>query len=87
MILYDCFFVFGSDVMVTVATKIENPMKFIFPSDLAKVIAEPVAQQTFSMIGFGDIFIPALLSSLALRIDFIRAFTSVKREMATNNGI
>ena len=87
MILYDCFFVFGSDVMVTVATKIENPMKFIFPSDLAKVITEPVAQQTFSMIGFGDIFIPALLASLALRIDFIRAFTSVKREMATNNGI
>ena len=73
--------------MVTVATKIENPMKFIFPSDLAKVISEPVAQQAFSMIGFGDIFIPALLASLALRIDFIRAFTSVKREMATNNGI
>ena len=87
MILYDCIFVFASDVMVTVATQIDNPMKFIFPSDLTKLIYEPTAQQTFSMIGFGDIFIPALLASLALRIDFIRAFTDIKREMAANNEI
>ena len=38
MIVYDCVFVFASDVMVTVATKIDNPMKFIFPSDLAQLI-------------------------------------------------
>ena len=35
MLVYDCFFVFGSDVMVTVATTVENPMKFVFPSDLS----------------------------------------------------
>ena len=35
MIFYDCFFVFASDIMVTVATQIENPMKFLIPSDLA----------------------------------------------------
>ena len=32
------------------------------------------------MIGFGDVFIPALLASLALRIDFIRAFSAVKTQ-------
>ena len=31
MIMYDCFFVFKTDVMVAVATRIENPMKFIIP--------------------------------------------------------
>ena len=41
MIIYDCFFVFASDVMITVATRVENPMKFIFPHDLTKVITEP----------------------------------------------
>ena len=90
MIFYDCFFVFASDVMVTVATKIENPMKFIFPRDLVQMLtasgAQPSASE-FSMIGFGDVFIPALLASLALRMDFIRAFVSVKRDMAANSSI
>lgn len=84
MIAYDCIFVFASDVMVKVATSIENPMKFIFPSDLFVAIStqqeihnniNKASRQEFSMIGFGDIFIPALLASLALRMDFIRAFT------------
>lgn len=78
MILYDCFFVFASDIMVTVATKVENPMKFVFPSDLFQLLASPTTSQNFSIIGFGDIFIPAILASLALRIDFIRSFTSIK---------
>ena len=90
MIVYDCVFVFASDVMVKVATSIENPMKFIFPSDLLKAImsdGSTTSKQDFSMIGFGDIFIPALLASLALRMDFIRAFTKVKAEMSANNSI
>ena len=41
MVIYDCFFVFASDVMVTVATRVDNPMKFIFPHDLTKVLTEP----------------------------------------------
>lgn len=91
MIVYDCVFVFASDVMVKVATSIENPMKFIFPSNLLKAIMSSdgatSSRQDFSMIGFGDIFIPALLASLALRMDFIRAFTRVKAEMSANNSL
>ena len=87
MICYDCFFVFGSDVMVTVATKVENPMKFVFPSDLSQVLTAQASSQNFSIIGFGDVFIPAILASLALRMDFIRSFNSVKQEFATKNGI
>ena len=81
MITYDCIFVFASDVMVTVATQVENPMKFIFPQNVFSLFMEQSGPGAFSMIGFGDIFIPALLASLSLRIDFIRAFTCVKREM------
>ena len=49
--------------MVTVATRIDNPMKFIMPDN-----------NKYSILGYGDIFIPALLLSIALRIDFIEAF-------------
>mmetsp|Transcript_23486 Transcript_23486/g.31474 ORF Transcript_23486/g.31474 Transcript_23486/m.31474 type:complete len:88 (+) Transcript_23486:647-910(+) len=87
MIIYDCVFVFASDVMVTVATQIENPMKFIFPQDLFATLLGHEQASQFSMIGFGDVFMPALLASLALRMDFIRAFATVKREMAHNNAI
>ena len=31
MIAYDCFFVFKTDIMITVASGFENPMKFIVP--------------------------------------------------------
>lgn len=86
MIVYDCVFVFATDVMVKVATSIDNPMKFIFPSDLFATFSGGEVT-VFSMIGFGDVFIPALLTSLALRMDFIRAFASVKREMTLNNGV
>ena len=41
MIAYDCLFVFASDVMVKVATSIDNPMKFIFPSDLLLALSSP----------------------------------------------
>ena len=80
MLIYDCFFVFATDVMITVATKVSNPMKFIIPSDLYAMITGTAAS-SFSMIGFGDVFIPAFMASLALRMDFIRAFALVKKEM------
>ena len=77
MIVYDCFFVFKTDVMVTVATRIENPMKFIIPDKINFDIFSAIYNNTsfnYSMLGYGDIFIPSLLLSMALRIDFIEAF-------------
>ena len=51
---YDVFWVFGTDVMMTVATKVEAPVKFLYtapPSDTPK-------DYPFSVLGLGDVVIP-----------------------------
>lgn len=62
LFLYDLYWVYGSDVMVTVAKSIDLPLKLKFPfyeSDELK----------FSMLGLGDIVLPGLLISLCLKYD------------------
>jgi minor histocompatibility antigen H13 len=66
LIIYDVSFVFGSDVMMTVANKFDLPMKLLFPMEF------PGGKRGFGMLGIGDIIVPGLLVSLALRIDFLR---------------
>lgn len=53
LFFYDIFWVFGTDVMVTVAKSFDVPVKLLFPRD---VFASPNAN--FSMLGLGDIVIP-----------------------------
>ncbi|ODQ64624.1 hypothetical protein NADFUDRAFT_83559 [Nadsonia fulvescens var. elongata DSM 6958] len=64
LFFYDIFFVFGTDVMITVATKIDAPIKLSVPrinvTDPAKSMA---------MLGLGDIVVPAFFLSLCLRFD------------------
>lgn len=62
---YDIFFVFGNDVMVTVATKVDIPAKIILPTGLT----DATANVKFSLLGLGDIIIPGLLVSLCYRFD------------------
>jgi minor histocompatibility antigen H13 len=57
--VYDIFWVFGTDVMVTVAKSFDAPVKLLWPKDL---FAE---QLHFSMLGLGDIVIPGALLLLA----------------------
>ena len=86
MVLYDCFFVFGSEVMVTVATRIDNPMKFIIPDNiLSNMFLALYSNVSYSMLGYGDIFIPSLILSIALRIDFIETFQTVKAELTSTS--
>ncbi|CAN0110385.1 unnamed protein product [Ectocarpus sp. 12 AP-2014] len=56
---YDIFWVFGTEVMMTVATKIEAPVKFLFPS-----LTDPSKRYPFSVLGLGDIVIPATFCTL-----------------------
>jgi minor histocompatibility antigen H13 len=74
MIIYDLYFVFGSDVMVTVASGIDNPMVFSLPAFWSKWDG-----LSKSMVGYGDVFVPAIMVSLAIRMDFIAAFNQVKK--------
>uniref|UniRef100_A0A7S0NF84 Signal peptide peptidase n=1 Tax=Hanusia phi TaxID=3032 RepID=A0A7S0NF84_9CRYP len=68
LFVYDVFWVFGTDVMVTVAKSFQAPIKLVFPRDWSA----PVGQQ-FSMLGLGDIVIPGLFIALLLRWDIARA--------------
>jgi minor histocompatibility antigen H13 len=64
LVLYDVYFVFASDVMMTVAKSVELPIKILFPAGNGQ----------FALLGLGDIVIPGLLCSMCIRYDYIQAF-------------
>lgn len=59
LFFYDIFWVFRTDVMVTVAKSFDAPIKVVFPKD---IFAETFQ---FTMLGLGDIVIPGPSLSLA----------------------
>jgi minor histocompatibility antigen H13 len=67
LFLYDIFWVFGTDVMVTVAKSFDAPIKLLFPKN---IFAD---KYQFSMLGLGDIVIPGIFIALLLRYDYHRA--------------
>lgn len=52
LFVYDVFWVFGTEVMVSVAKGLNAPIKLMFPKALG------VKPMPFSMLGLGDIVIP-----------------------------
>ena len=68
LFFYDIFFVFGTDVMLTVAKGIDAPIKLQFPRDYNDESGKP----QFSILGLGDIVIPGIFVSLCLRFDFLK---------------
>ncbi|KAH8738672.1 shanti/Ykl100cp/Minor histocompatibility antigen H13-like [Cryptosporidium ryanae] len=72
LFIYDIFWVFGTDVMVTVAKSFQGPAKLIFPVSL-----DPWKQ---SILGLGDIVIPGLFISLCLRFD-LREFSKTQKSV------
>lgn len=69
LFFYDIFWVFGTDVMETVAKSIDGPIKLLFPK---KPIIE--SNSDMSLLGLGDIVIPGIFIALCLRYDFISRF-------------
>lgn len=69
LFFYDIFWVFGTDVMETVAKSVDGPIKLLFPKKL--VIEQP---SDMSLLGLGDIVIPGIFVALCLRYDFISRF-------------
>jgi len=67
LFFYDIFWVFGTDVMVTVAKSFDAPIKLLWPKNF---FADPLQ---FSMLGLGDIVIPGIFVALMLRFDAKRA--------------
>lgn len=75
LFVYDIFWVFGTNVMVTVAKSFEAPIKLVFPQDL---IEHGLGASNFAMLGLGDIVIPGIFIALLLRFDY-----SLKRKSKT----
>lgn len=66
LFIYDIFWVFGTNVMVTVARNFEAPIKLVFPQDL---LEHGLSADKFAMLGLGDIVIPGIFVALLLRFD------------------
>jgi len=66
LFFYDIFWVFGTEVMVTVAKNFDAPIKLVFPQDL---LQNGFAANKFAMLGLGDIVIPGIFVALLLRFD------------------
>ncbi|XP_045502015.1 minor histocompatibility antigen H13 [Colias croceus] len=66
LFLYDIFWVFGTNVMVTVAKSFEAPIKLVFPQDL---LTNGLNASNFAMLGLGDIVVPGIFIALLLRFD------------------
>lgn len=66
LFFYDIFWVFGTDVMVTVAKSFEAPIKLVFPQDF---LEKGFFGTNFAMLGLGDIVIPGIFIALLLRFD------------------
>lgn len=77
LFFYDIFMVFYTPLMVSVATKLDGPIKLLFP----RVQMDPEAQQ-FSLLGLGDIVVPGIAIALLLRYDALRAVRAGKFSVA-----
>ncbi len=66
LFFYDIFWVFGTNVMVTVAKSFEAPIKLVFPQDL---LENGLEAKNMAMLGLGDIVIPGIFVALLLRYD------------------
>lgn len=67
LFFYDIFWVFGTEVMVTVAKNLDGPIKILFPRSLTP---DPVTNKIeLSLLGLGDIVIPGFFLALLLRFD------------------
>ncbi|CAG8364958.1 unnamed protein product [Penicillium salamii] len=67
LFFYDIYFVFFTPLMVTVATKLDVPIKLLFPRP-SNSRDEP-GVTPLAMLGLGDIVIPGMMMGLALRFD------------------
>ena len=94
---YDAFFVFKSDVMVTVATKIEAPAKFLW--DAKRDVLSAAASggggggggggisYPFSVLGLGDVVIPGAFVSLMRSLDLDQQAEEAARGATTRRGL
>ena len=67
LFFYDIYFVFFTPLMITVATKLDIPVKLLFPRPSAA--GDDPSKKALAMLGLGDMVIPGIMIGLALRFD------------------
>lgn len=68
LFFYDIFWVYGSEVMVSVATKIDTPGKLLFPRDVSQMGTSGI-DYPYAILGLGDICVPGIFVSIAQSLD------------------
>ncbi|KAG8763679.1 hypothetical protein FRC12_008447, partial [Ceratobasidium sp. 428] len=71
LFFYDVWWVFGTSVMVKVATSLNVPIKLLFPRSvlsLLSLVPKPESNPNM-LLGLGDVVIPGTLVALAYRLD------------------
>ena len=81
LFFYDIFFVFGTDVMVTVATNVEGPIKILFPQH---IFSDDHSRQ--SLLGLGDIVIPGFFMAQMLRFGFYKHTAALYKAEKKNDS-
>lgn len=84
LFFYDVYFVFYTPLMVTVATKLDIPIKLLFPRPPAP--SEAPDATSLAMLGLGDIVIPGMVVGLALRFDLFLYYKRKGIEKAEAEG-
>jgi minor histocompatibility antigen H13 len=76
LFVYDIVMVFYTPMMITVATKIEAPIKLVFPGP-----------GRGSMLGLGDIVLPGIMIALALRFDLYLHYLHKQSKSSDSKGV
>ncbi|KIW98380.1 uncharacterized protein Z519_00040 [Cladophialophora bantiana CBS 173.52] len=84
LFFYDIYFVFFTPMMVAVATKLDVPIKLLFPRpdscvfpvgapegspEMEEYLQCLAKKRTMAMLGLGDIVVPGMMLAFALRFD------------------
>ncbi|KAF9452367.1 hypothetical protein P691DRAFT_722117 [Macrolepiota fuliginosa MF-IS2] len=78
LFFYDVWWVFGTEVMVKVATSLDVPIKLLWPKSLTLA-----SEHGYTMLGLGDIVIPGTFIALALRYDHHRSLGNASTPQTT----
>ncbi|PYH97707.1 hypothetical protein BO71DRAFT_395954 [Aspergillus ellipticus CBS 707.79] len=86
LFFYDIYFVYFTPLMVTVAKKLDVPIKLLFPRPAGP--GEAPDTISLAMLGLGDIIIPGMMVGLALRFDLYLYYKrkGMQKAQAAGNG-
>ena len=83
LFVYDIFWVFGTNVMVSVAKNLDAPIKLLFPKNIFAYSSQQ--KNDFALLGLGDIVVPGIFIALCLKFDHFLAGNRGKAAVANGD--